>query len=74
MYRLGNLTLLEASVNRQNGNGAYLDKCAAYGESQYTVTRRIAAMAPEEWTPELLHKRQMDLAARAPHLWRSDFA
>ena len=74
VYRLGNLTLLEASVNRQIGNAAYLDKCAAYGESQYTVTRRIAAMAPEEWTPELLHKRQTDLAARATHLWRADFA
>ena len=74
VYRLGNLTLLEASVNRSIGNSAYTEKCAAYNASKYSLTRRIPEMAPQEWTPELLEKRQTDLASRAVLLWRSDFA
>ena len=74
VYRLGNLTLLEASVNRNIANKVYLDKCEAYSQSRYTLTQRISEMAPEQWTPELLHKRQTDVARRAVHLWRSDFA
>ena len=72
--RLGNLTLLEASRNRQIGNAGYGEKVAAYRESGYALTRAIAEMAPEEWTSALLEKRQRELAARAVHLWRSDFA
>lgn len=74
VYRLGNLTLLEAPVNRSVGNSIYTEKRDAYGRSKYSLTRRISEMAPEEWTPELLHKRQMNLASRAVLLWRSDFA
>ncbi len=74
VYRLGNLTLLEAPANRTVGNEAYTDKCAAYNESGYALTRKIPQMAPEQWTPELVDERQRRLAARAVHLWRSDFA
>jgi len=74
VYRLGNLTLLEAPANRTVGNEAYTDKYAAYNESAYALTREIPQMAPEQWTPELVDKRQRQLAARAVHLWRSDFA
>ena len=73
-YRLGNLTLLERSSNRQVGNAAYADKAAAYAGSRYALSRRVAEHAPEQWTPELLDARQNRLAARAAHLWRSDFA
>ena len=74
MYRLGNLTLLEAAANRTVGNAAYADKCAAYNKSSYVLTKRIPEIAPEQWTPELVDERQRQLAARAVHLWRSDFA
>ena len=74
VYRLGNLTLLEAPANRTVGNEAYTDKYAAYNESAYALTREIPQMAPEQWTPEFVDKRQRQLAARAVHLWRSDFA
>ena len=73
-YRLGNLTLLEAAANRTVGNAAYADKCAAYNKSSYVLTKRIPAIAPEQWTPELIDERQRQLAARAVHLWRADFA
>lgn len=73
-YRLGNLTLLEAPLNRAVGNSHYSDKHAAYSRSGYRLTRRIAEMAAEEWTLELLHERQRRLAARAAHVWRADFA
>ena len=72
--RLGNLTLIEAPANKDVGNKAYPDKLAAYAGSTYALTRRIAAMAPEEWTPEFVNVRQIQLAARAVHVWRADFA
>ena len=74
MYRLGNLTLLEASANRAVGNATYGEKRTAYENSGYALTWGIPRMAPEEWTPELVDERQRQLAARAVHLWRSDFA
>ncbi len=73
-YRLGNLTLLEAPANRAVGNATYAAKRAAYEESAYVLTRKIPQIAPEQWTPELVDERQRQLAARAVHLWRSDFA
>ena len=72
--RLGNLTLIEAPANKDVGNKAYPDKLAAYAGSAYALTRRIVAMAPEEWTPEFVDARQIQLAARAVHIWRADFA
>lgn len=74
VYRIGNLTLLEAAANRRVGNADYVEKRSAYEQSTYTLTRRVAEMAPEQWTPELLDARQTQLATRAVHLWRSDFA
>ena len=72
--RLGNLTLLEASANRDLANGPYAGKLAAYGQSRYQMTRELQALAPAEWTPDLLAKRQQELARRAVRIWRSDFA
>lgn len=74
VYRVGNLSLLEATLNRRVTNGPYPEKLAAYAESSYTLTREITQIAPEFWTPELLEERQRRLARRAVHVWRSDFA
>ncbi|MGH7794580.1 MAG: DUF262 domain-containing protein [Candidatus Binatia bacterium] len=74
IYRLGNLTLLEAPSNRSVGNGDYPEKRTAYAQSAYVLTRDVAETAPEQWTPELLEARQRRLAQRAVHLWRADFA
>jgi hypothetical protein len=71
-YRLGNLTLLEPSRNRALGRADYATK-AAYADSSYALTRRLAELAPAEWTPALIDARQRELADRATHLWRLDF-
>lgn len=74
IYRLGNLTLLEAAANQRVGNSGYDQKRDAYRQSAYVITRNIPETAPEQWTPELLDSRQQLLARRAMSIWRSDFA
>jgi hypothetical protein len=74
IYRLGNLTLLKSSVNRESGNRSYAEKTPSYRASEYAMTRSIPEIAPEEWTLPLLEKRQASMAARARQLWRVDFA
>ena len=74
IYRLGNLTLLESAANRRLVNAVYADKLPAYAQSSYALTQRIPEIAPEEWTREMLDRRQRQLAERAAHLWRADFA
>ena len=73
VYRLGNLTLLEASPNRHIGNKPYADKCPAYDRSSYRLSREISRMAPEQWTPELVNERQIRLAKVATQVWKSNF-
>lgn len=73
IYRLGNLSLLEAGINRRLGNKAYADKVDAYASSRYLVTQRLSEHAPQEWTPALLNSRQQNMAVRATHIWRADF-
>ena len=74
VYRLGNLTLLEASSNRDIGNKSYADKRSAYDRSSYQLAREISKMAPEQWTPELVNERQIRLAKVATQVWKSDFS
>lgn len=74
IYRVGNLTLLEASANREMGNSNYQQKAVAYASSQYEITRQIPQDAPEEWSMALLNDRQMKLARRAAHIWRADYS
>lgn len=74
LYRIGNLTLLERQAKRDVGDRPYADKVAAYERSRYTLTRQVAEMAPEEWTPAFIEHRQEKLAARAVQIWRADFA
>lgn len=72
--RLGNLTLLEAAINRGLGNALYPEKISGYGKSTYRMTKEIPMIAPSEWTPALLSQRQATLADMAAQIWRSDFA
>jgi len=74
VYRLGNLTLLEPAANRRVGNLSYAEKLGAYSQSFYALPRRVAETAPEHWTLDILDSRQRQLASRAVHLWRADFA
>ncbi|MGK7902377.1 MAG: DUF262 domain-containing protein [Hormoscilla sp.] len=70
VYRLGNLTLLEETFNRDIGDKSYQVKREKYQQSAYTLTQNINAL---EWTADSLYNRQKDLAKRAAHIWKSDF-
>ena len=70
VYRLGNLTPLEPSFNREVGNSSYTTKQEKYQQSVYTLTQKILA---EEWTPDTIANRQRRLAQRAVSIWRVDF-
>lgn len=73
IYRLGNLTLLEARLNRRIGNGLFADKLQSYGQSGYALVKKLVDESPEEWTPAALTERQKRLAQRATHLWRVNY-
>lgn len=72
IYRLGNLSLLEPSLNRQAGNQAWADKQALYGRSGYWLTQALAKDGPEVWSPATLTARQCRMARLAAQAWRVD--
>lgn len=69
VYRLGNLTPLEPSYNREVGNSTYAIKREKYQQSAYTLTQQIMA---QEWTPDAIATRQRYLAQRAVQIWQAD--
>jgi hypothetical protein len=72
VYRIGNLTLLEPSLNRSIGNDLIAGKRTTYETSGYALTQALAEQAPEHWTLAAIDHRQKALAARAVHIWRFD--
>ena len=73
IYRLGNLMLLEQSINRQCQNGSFEDKRADYGRSSYATAKSMGLSDQADWSPATLALRQERMAQRAAHVWRSDF-
>jgi uncharacterized protein with ParB-like and HNH nuclease domain len=71
VYRLGNLTPLEASINRDIGQQRYSIKQPSYSQSVYSLTQQITA---EDWTPNAIATRQERLARRAVQIWKADFS
>jgi Protein of unknown function DUF262/Protein of unknown function (DUF1524) len=71
VYRLGNLTPLESSVNRDIGAKQYSLKQPHYSQSVYSLTQQITA---EEWNPDTIAARQERLAKRAVQIWKADFS
>jgi Protein of unknown function (DUF1524) len=71
VYRIGNLTPLEASINRDIGQQRYSLKQPNYVQSAYHLTQQITA---EEWTPDTIAARQERLAKRAVQIWKADFS
>ena len=71
-HRLGNLTLLEASRNRDLGNVAYHGKRETYRGSQFAITRRLAEEF-DDWTPEKIDAHQHWMARQATDIWRIAF-
>ncbi len=67
-FRIGNMTLLESSRNREIGNKSFSEKRRVYAESQIVLTRKLAEQ--EEWGPEQIRNRQEWMAAQATAIWR----
>jgi len=70
-HRLGNITLLATSANKELGNAPYSVKRAAYADSQLGITKKIAE-DNADWTPERLAARQKWMARQAAAIWRID--
>jgi uncharacterized protein with ParB-like and HNH nuclease domain len=68
VFRIGNLTLLETNKNRDIGNKLFADKHPVYQTSQYFLTREKINYA--DWKPNLLLKRQQELAKLAKTVWK----
>lgn len=68
-YRLGNMTLLQASANRDVGTSDYATKRSIYEQSGFEITRKLAA-DNAEWTPQRLAAWQNWMANQATAIWR----
>ena len=68
-YRLGNLTPLERSLNKDAGNASFETKAKLYEKSEFALTRSIAE-ENNDWNFERLENRQQMLAKQATALWR----
>ncbi|WP_211173260.1 DUF262 domain-containing protein, partial [Brasilonema bromeliae] len=69
IYRLGNMTLLDSSINRKVGNTSFQDKCAtAFSTSQLEITKEIINY--RVWSPKQVEERQSKMAEAACQIWR----
>jgi hypothetical protein len=71
VYRLGNLSLLETTKNKECGAAPYEEKLPVYQNSVYRLTAQEINYI--EWTPGTLHKRQEKMARWATAIWRVDY-
>ena len=72
VWRIGNLTLLEQSLNQKAGQLDIQSKLASYAESTFTLTRKIEQfIEPEgDWSENAIDRRQRELAELATVVWR----
>jgi hypothetical protein len=69
VFRLGNMTLMQTSANRDQGSSDYAAKRPAYATSSFALTRKIA-QENAEWNPERIATRQNWMARQATSIWR----
>jgi uncharacterized GH25 family protein len=67
--RLGNLTLLDAKLNRQASNKPYSDKQKTYYvKSDFTITKQLPK--GNHWTIKSVEDRQAELFKSAKEIWQ----
>ncbi|MCP6760982.1 MAG: DUF262 domain-containing HNH endonuclease family protein [Fischerella sp. CENA71] len=72
IYRLGNLTLLDSSVNRKVGNTSFEEKSAkAFSNSQLDITKEI--LKCRLWGPKEIEERQNKMAKAACKIWSLNY-
>lgn len=69
VYRLGNMALMEATLNRKAGNVQYSDKIALLRQSSMETTRSIADRYLI-WTIDEINSRQAAQSRLATAIWR----
>ncbi len=70
-YRIGNMAMLESTLNKQIDNQPYAAKCPVLASSQFGLTQDLANNS-STWTPEKISVRQRQLAKLATSIWRID--
>lgn len=68
VYRLGNMTLIAAKLNRELGNADFEVKKRVFASDCLAITRRV--VEAEKWTAEEIKSRQNWLASMACKIWR----
>ncbi|MDB5578171.1 MAG: hypothetical protein JWR80_3347 [Bradyrhizobium sp.] len=68
---IGNLALMQAGPNSQEGNGSFSDKKKAYANSLFKTTKSIATVS--KWDAVAIRNRQADLAKNALKAWPLTF-
>jgi hypothetical protein len=68
VYRLGNMTLIAARLNRDLGNADFATKKRLYAQDRLEITRKV--LDAEKWTHEEIKNRQNWLASLACKIWR----
>ena len=69
VYRLGNLAILEASLNNDIGTRGYDDKKEIFKKSSLKTTAAISTHY-NEWGESQINSRQSQLANQAKQIWR----
>ncbi len=69
LYRLGNMTLLERTINRELGSGSATEKLKQFADSGFVITQEIASKN-DDWNPERISARQKRMAEIAVKHWR----
>ena len=72
IYRIGNMTLMEAGANRGLGNQGYSIKKAAFENSQFQLTRSVG-QHNDDWDEKRIDSRQKRLADIAATVWKVSF-
>ena len=71
IWRIGNLTLLDAKSNRESAGWAFSKKKEIYAGSGYAITRDCAEYG--EWMENTIDSRQRKLAKKACGIWNISF-
>ena len=71
IYRLGNMTPMEATAKLEVANQGYEIKRVAYAESAFNITRAVA-LHYDEWNEAKINARQARMAEIASSIWRVD--
>ncbi len=72
IYRVGNYTLLSASVNNKlNNEMSFSDKLKQYEQSKYKLSNEYCQY--DKFTPEIIQLRQDQMAKVAKGIWKSSF-